>query len=67
MAVQKVCPSLATMPKLKERFRKIIENRKTNGFRGLLRIGFWQKRAKQYFPESVNTITNWHKGDNCLL
>ena len=59
MAVKKLCPSLARRHKLKERFRKIFENRKTDWFRGLLRIGLWQKRAKQYFTESVNTITNW--------
>jgi len=59
MAVKKVCPSLATRHKLKEKFRKIFENRKTNWFRGLLRIGSGHQRAKQYFPESVNTITNW--------
>jgi transposase len=59
MAVKKVCPSLAKMHNLKERFRKIFDNIKTNWLRGLLRIGIWQKRAKQYFPESVNTITNW--------
>jgi len=67
MAVKKVCPSLATMHKLKEKFRQIFENKKTNWLRGLLRIGLGQQRAKQYFPKSVQTITNWHKGDNCLL
>jgi len=59
MAVKKLCPSLAIMHKLKEKFRKIFENKKTNWFRGLLRIGIWHQRAKQYFPETVNTITNW--------
>ncbi|MEG4458830.1 ISL3 family transposase [Microcoleus sp. N9_A1] len=58
-SVQKVCPALAEMHKLKEKFRKIFEKIKNNWFRGLLRIGSWQKRAKQYFPESVKTITNW--------
>jgi transposase len=67
MAVKKVCPSLAKRHNLKERFRKILDKIKTNWLRGLLRIGIWQKRAKQYFPKSVNTITNSHKGDNCLL
>ena len=47
------------MPKLKEKFREIFENKKTDWFRGLLRIGSWQKRAKEYFPDSVKTITNW--------
>jgi hypothetical protein len=55
------------MHKLKEKFRKIFETRKTNWLRGLLRIWFWQQRAKQYFSTAVNTITNWHKGDNCVL
>jgi transposase len=59
MSVKKVCPALAEMHKLKEKFRKIFENRKSNWFRGLLRIGIWQKRAKQYFPKSIQTITNW--------
>ena len=59
MEVKKVCPLLAKMHKLKEKFRQIFENKKTNWFRGLLRIGIWHQRAKQYFPESVNTITNW--------
>lgn len=59
MEVKKVCPHLAKMHKLKEKFRQIFENKKTNWLRGLLRIGLWQKRAKQYFPESVKTITNW--------
>ncbi|MEG4348070.1 ISL3 family transposase [Microcoleus sp. A003_D6] len=59
MEVKKVCPNLAIMHKLKEKFRQIFENKKTNWLRGLLRIGIWQKRAKQYFPDSVKTITNW--------
>ncbi len=58
-SVKKLCPHLAEMPKLKENFRQIFENKKTNWLRGLLRIGIWQKRAKQYFPETVKTITNW--------
>ncbi|MEG4497269.1 ISL3 family transposase [Microcoleus sp. F10-C6] len=57
--VKKVCPPLAKMHKLKEKFRQIFNNPKTNWLRGLLRIGIWQKRAKQYFPDSVKTITNW--------
>ncbi len=59
MEVKKVCPNLAKMHKLKEKFRQIFENTKTNWLRGLLRIGIWQKRAEQYFPDSVKTITNW--------
>ena len=59
MSVKKVCPRIAIMHKLKERFREIFENRKTNWLRGLLRIGIWQQRAKQYFTDTVNTITNW--------
>ena len=59
MAVKKVCRHLAEMHKLKKKFRQIFENTKTNWLRGLLRIGIWQKRAKQYFPEPVKTITNW--------
>ena len=59
MEVKKVCPYLAKMHKLKEKFRQIFENKKTNWLRGLLRIGIWQKRAQQYFPDSVKTITNW--------
>jgi len=59
MLVKKVCPRIAIMHKLKERFREIFENRKTNWLRGLLRIGIWQQRAKQYFTDTVNTITNW--------
>ena len=47
------------MPKLKENFREIFANKKTDWFRVLLRIGLWQKRAKEYFPDSVKTITNW--------
>ncbi len=47
------------MNKLKQKFRKIFENRKTNWLRELLRIGIWHQRAKQYFPDSVKTITNW--------
>lgn len=59
MEVKKVCPNLAKMHNLKEKFRRIFENKKTNWLRGLLRIGIWQKRAEQYFPDSVKTITNW--------
>ncbi|MBC8062554.1 MAG: ISL3 family transposase [Clostridiaceae bacterium] len=59
MSVKKLCPRSAIMHKLKEKFRKIFENRKTNWLRGLLRIGIWQQRAKQYFSATVNTITNW--------
>ncbi|MEG4202044.1 ISL3 family transposase [Microcoleus sp. Pol12A5] len=59
MEVKKVCPNLAEMHKLKEKFRQIFENKKTNWLRALLRIGIWQKRAKQYFPDTVKTITNW--------
>jgi transposase len=59
MSVKKVCPRLAIMHKLKEKFREIFENRKTNWLRGLLRIGIGQPRAKQYFNAAVNTITNW--------
>jgi transposase len=59
MEVKKVCLHLAKMHKLKENFRQIFNNPKTNWLRGLLRIGSWQKRAKQYFPDSVKTITNW--------
>src|ERR671932_2781480 len=44
---------------LKEKFRQIFERKKTNWLRALLRIGIWQKRAKQYFPDTVKTITNW--------
>ena len=54
-----MCSNLAEMHKLKEKFRQIFENTKTNWLRGLLRIGIWQKRAKQYFPDCVKTITNW--------
>ncbi|HYZ95451.1 MAG TPA: ISL3 family transposase, partial [Nitrososphaeraceae archaeon] len=57
MSVKKVCPRLAIMHKLKENFREIFENIKTNWLRGLLRIGLWQQRAKQYFSVAVNTIT----------
>ncbi|MEG4121329.1 transposase [Microcoleus sp. N9_B4] len=57
--VKKVCPNLAEMPKLKEKSRQIFENKKTNWLRALLRIGIWQKRAQQYFPDAVKTITNW--------
>lgn len=59
ISVTKMCPKIAKMPKLKEKFREIFENKKTDWFRGLLRVGSWQKRAKEYFPESVKTITNW--------
>jgi transposase len=59
MSVKKVCPRLAIMHKLKEKFRQIFENRKTNWLRALLRIGIWQQRAKEYFSSTVNTITNW--------
>ena len=59
ISVKKVCPRLARMHKLKEKFREIFENRKTNWLRGLLRIGIWQQRAKQYFSATVNTLTNW--------
>jgi len=59
MSVKKVCPRLAIMHKLKEKFREIFEIRKTNWLRRLLRIGLWQPRAKQYFIAAVNTITNW--------
>ena len=59
MEVKKVCPNLAKMHKLKEKFRQIFENKKTNWLRGLLRIGIWQKGAQEYFPDSVKTITNW--------
>jgi transposase len=59
MEVKKVCPHLAEMHKLKEKFRQIFENKKTNWWRALLRIGIWQKRAQQYFPDTVKTITNW--------
>lgn len=59
ISVKKVCPRLAIMHKLKEEFREIFENRNTNWLRGLLRIGSWQQRAKQYFSATVNTITNW--------
>lgn len=59
MEVKKVCPNLAEMPKLKEKFRQIFENEKTDWLRGLLRIGIGQKRAQEYFPHSVKTITNW--------
>ena len=59
ISLTKVCPKIAKMHKLKEKFREIFENKKTDWFRGLLRIGLWQKRAKEYFPDSVKTITNW--------
>jgi transposase len=59
MSVKKVSTHLAEMQKLKERLRQIFENTKTNWLRELLRIGIWQKRAKQYFPDTVKTITNW--------
>ncbi|WP_333485293.1 transposase [Microcoleus sp. A6-D4] len=59
MEVKEVCFHRAEMHKLKEKFRQIFENKKTNWLRGLLRIGIWQKRAKKYFPDSVKTITNW--------
>lgn len=59
MEVKKVCPNLAQMPKLKEKFRQIFENKKTNWLRALLRIGIWQKRTQQYFPDTVKTINNW--------
>ena len=57
--VKKVCPNLAEVHKLKEKFRQIFENTKTNWLRALLRIGIWQKRAQPYFPDTVKTITNW--------
>lgn len=59
MEVKKMCFNLAEMHKLKEKFRQIFENKKTNWLRGLLRIGIWHQRAKQYFPDPVKTITNW--------
>jgi len=45
------------MHKLKEKFREILENKKTDWFRGLLRIELWQKRAKEYFPDTALCVT----------
>jgi transposase len=46
------------MHELKEQFRKIL-NKKQDWFEGLIDLGKWLSKAKEYFPNSYGTIVRW--------
>lgn len=56
--VKNVSPTLKIMHELKEKIRKIFNN--TNDwYTGVFKLGMWLSRAKEYFPNSNNTIIRW--------
>ncbi len=56
--VKKVAPVLSLMHFLKEQFREIFET-KDNWIEGLFSIGDWPRDAKDYYPQSFETIRRW--------
>lgn len=56
--VREVCPRLAMMHKLKEKFRNIFEQQQES-LLGLLDIADWLREAYTYFPKSCGTIRRW--------
>lgn len=56
--VRQVCPQIAQMHSLKEKFREIFENN-FNWVEGLLSLGEWLKDAKEHYPQSFGTIRRW--------
>lgn len=56
--VEEICPRLARMHRLKEKFRKIFEKQQES-YEGLLEIADWLKEAYDYFPSSCGTIRRW--------
>ncbi len=46
------------MHSLKEKFREIFETN-FNWIEGLLSLGEWLKDAKEYYPQSFETIRKW--------
>jgi transposase len=56
--VKEVCPILAKMHELKEKFREIFEQ-KQSGLSGLLKISDWLTEAVIYYPDSKKTIVRW--------
>jgi transposase len=53
-----VSSQLKIMHELKEQFRKIL-NKKQDWFEGLIDLGKWLSKAKEYFPNSYGTIVRW--------
>lgn len=56
--VTEICPRLAIMHRLKEKFRKIFEKQQES-YEGLLEIADWLKESYDYFPSSCGTIRRW--------
>jgi transposase len=56
--LKSVSSQLKIMHELKEQFRKIL-NKKQDWFEGLIDLGKWLSKAKEYFPNSYGTIVRW--------
>jgi transposase len=56
--LKNVSSQLKIMHELKEQFRKIL-NKKQDWFEGLIDLGKWLSKAKEYFPNSYGTIVRW--------
>ena len=56
--LKSVSPHLKSMHELKEQFKKILD-KKQDWFEGLLELGKWLSKAKEYFPNSYGTILRW--------
>ncbi len=56
--VKNVSPTLKVMHDLKEKIRKVF-NKTNDWYTGVFKLGMWLSRAKNYFPNSNNTIIRW--------
>jgi transposase len=56
--LKSVSPNLKMMHELKEQFKKILD-KEQDWFKGLLELGKWLSKAKEYFPNSYGTIVRW--------
>ena len=56
--VKEVSSILKVMHELKEKFRTIF-NQTNNWYTAVFKLGIWLSKAKQYFPNSNNTVIRW--------
>jgi transposase len=56
--VKEVSSILKVMHELKEKFRTIF-NKTNNWYTAVFKLGIWLSKAKQYFPNSNNTVIRW--------
>lgn len=56
--VKEVSSILKVMHELKEKIRTIF-NKTNNWYTAVFKLGIWLSKAKQYFPNSNNTVIRW--------